>query len=270
MIQSLRRQTSIYAAIAAMVPKRYLAFRLWFWVGLILNTIAAMILVFFWRAAYADTATIAGLTLQQTLTYILLAHVFEPLADQDLIWEFGYNMREGGIIHLLLRPVGFQASYYAQALSGLLTGLVLQLPMAVVATVIFGLRWPTDPAAWGAFAVSALLGYTALFFFHWCLACLTFYTTEVWGLGVLIFGMTRFFSGGLVPLAIMPTWLRLVVLSLPFAQSLAIPINLLSGITPIAEAPRIWFWQVLWVIGLGVISNVFFRIAVRKVTVQGG
>jgi ABC-2 type transport system permease protein len=270
MIQTLGRQASIYSAIAAMVPKRFLAFRLWFWIGLLLNTIAMTILVFFWRAAYTDTAAIAGLTLQQTLNYILLAQVFESLADHDLIWEFGYNMREGGIIHLLLRPVNFQAMYYAEALSKLAMGLVLQIPMALLATFGFGLRWPTDPAVWGAFLVSALLGYTTLFFFHWCLACLTFYTTEVWGLGVLIFGMTRFFSGGLVPLAIMPPWLRAVVLAIPFAQSLAVPLNILSGITPLSEVPGVWLSQALWVLGMGAASQIVFHFAVRKVTVQGG
>ncbi len=270
MIGALRRQASIYAAIAEVVPKRFLAFRLWFWIGLILNTIEMMILVFFWRAAYAESALIAGLSLQQTLTYILMAQVFIPLSEHHLIWEFGEHLREGSIIHLLLRPVGFQMSFYVQALSGLLVSLVMQIPMALVATLVFGLRWPGDPAAWGAFLVSALLGYTALFFFHWCLACLTFYTTEVWGLGVFTFGVTRFFSGRLVPLAIMPGWLQAVVLAFPFAQSLALPLNLLSGITPLAEAPRIWLMQLIWMIGLGVVSNLFFHVAVRKVTVQGG
>lgn len=270
MLATLRRNLRIYGAIAAMVPKGFMAFRIWFWIGLILRVIEMTILVFFWRAAYAETASLGGLVLQQTLTYILLAQVFEGLVDQDLIWEFGYQLREGGIIHLLLRPVNYQASYYAQALAGLAMRLVLNLPTALIATLAFGLQWPTDPAAWGAFALAALLGFTALFFFHWCLACLTFYTTEVWGLGILIFGLTRFLSGGLMPLAIMPDWLRGLVLAIPFAQSLAVPLNLLTGITPLSEAPAVWLSQLAWVVGLGVLSHFIFRIAVRKVTVQGG
>jgi ABC-2 type transport system permease protein len=142
--------------------------------------------------------------------------------------------------------------------------------MALVATLVFGLRWPADPAAWGAFVISALLGYTSLFFFHWCIACLTFYTTEVWGLGVIIFGTSLFFSGSLMPLAIMPGWLRTLVLSLPFAQSLAIPMSFLSGITPVADALHVWLSQLVWLIGLGVLSRLVFRVAVRKITVQGG
>lgn len=270
MIQRLLREPGKYLAILGMVPKVFMAYQLWFWIGLVLSTIGMAILYFFWRAVYGTTDVIAGLTLNTTLTYILLAQVFRPLTDVDLIFEFGYNLREGGIIHLLLRPINFQAMYYSQSLGGLGMQMVLQIPMALVATFVFGLKWPTDPAVWGAFLVSALLGYSALFFFVYCVACLTFYTTEVWGLGVLFLGMSLFLSGGLVPLAMMPDWLRTVVLAIPFAQSLAVPINILTGITPLSEVPHTWMIQALWVLGLWLASNLFFRVAIRKVTVQGG
>jgi ABC-type uncharacterized transport system permease subunit len=68
----------------------------------------------------------------------------------------------------------------------------------------------------------------------------------------------------------MPIWLRTIVLSIPFAQALAVPVGLLTGITPLNEAPRAWFIQILWIIGMWLLSSSFFRIAVRKITVQGG
>jgi ABC-2 type transport system permease protein len=270
MIRSLRREPGKYLAILGMVPKVFMAYQIWFWVGLVLSTIGMAILYFFWRAVYGTTEVIAGLTLNTTLSYILLAQVFRPLTDIDLIFEFGYNLREGGIIHQLLRPINFQGMYYAQNVGTLAMGMVLQIPLALVATFVFGLKWPADPAVWAAFLVSALLGYTALFFFVFCVACLTFYTTETWGLGVLFFGMSIFLSGGLVPLAMMPGWLQTVVLSIPFAQALAVPINILTGITPLSQVPHIWLIQAAWVIGLWLASNLIFRIAIRKVTVQGG
>jgi ABC-2 type transport system permease protein len=270
MIRRVLREPGKYFAILGMVPKVFMAYQLWFWVGLVLSTIGMAILYFFWRAVYGSTQVIAGLTLDTTLTYILLAQVFRPLTDVDLIFEFGYNLREGGIIHQMLRPINFQAMYYAQNIGELGTQMLLQIPMALVATFVFGLQWPSDLAVWAAFLVSALLGYSALFFFVYCVACFTFYTTEVWGLGVLFFGMSIFLSGGLVPLAMMPDWLRTVVLAIPFAQALAVPINILTGITPLNQVPAIWLSQAVWVVGLWLASNVIFRIAIRKVTVQGG
>ncbi len=264
------RQPLKYFAILGMVPKVFMAYQIWFWVGLVLGTIGMAIMYFFWRAVYGSTEVIAGLTLNTTLTYILLAQVFRPLTDVDLIFDFGFGLREGVIIHHLLRPINFQGMYYFQCLGILGTQMVLQIPMALVATFVFGLTWPTNPIVWGAFLVSALLGFTILFFFMYCIACLTFYTTEVWGLGVLIGGISLFLSGGLVPLGMMPEWLQKVVLAIPFAQALAVPINILTGITPLKEVPQVWLSQLLWGIGLWMASNLIFRVAVRKVTVQGG
>jgi ABC-2 type transport system permease protein len=270
MIRSARRNLSAYTALFGMIPKLFMAYQVWFWIGLALSVISMAILVFFWRAIYADTTTISGLALDQTLTYILLAFIFMPLTNNDLIWEIGSNLREGTIIHHLLRPINFQAMNYVQSLGTLVTRLALQVPMVVVAVLLFGLRFPTDLATWLAFLLSALLGYTVMFFFNWFLACLTFYTTEIWGLGVLIEGMNFFLSGSLVPLVMMPEWLRTIVLSIPFAQALGVPVGLLTGITPLSEAPRVWSIQILWIAGLWLASSMFFKIAVRKITVQGG
>ena len=270
MIRSARRDLSVYTSFFAMIPKVFLAYQVWFWVGLVLNIISMAILVYFWRAIYNDASTISGLGLNQTLTYILLAFIFMPLTANDLIWEFGSNLRDGTIVHYLLRPINFQGMNYAQSLGTLAMRLVLQIPMAVVAVVLFGLRIPTDPGTWLAFLISALLGFTVMFYFNWLLACLTFYTTEIWGLGVLIEGMNFFLSGALVPLVMMPELVRNIVLSIPFAQALAVPVGLLTGITPLSDAPRVWMIQIAWIAGMWLLSSLFFRVAVRKITVQGG
>lgn len=270
MIQTARRHFSVYMALFGMIPKVFMAYQVWFWVGLVLNVISMAILVYFWRAIYADTETISGLAQNQTINYILLAFIFMPLTGNDLVWDFGTNLREGLIIHHLLRPLNFQGMHYAQMLSNLVMRLVLNMPMVAVAILVFGLRLPTDPATWLAFLVSAMLGFTVMFFFNWFLACFTFYTTEVWGLGVLLEGMNFFLSGSLVPLVMMPDWLRTIVLSIPFAQALGVPVSLLTGITPLSQAPKVWLVQVLWIIGMWVASSLFFKVAVRKITVQGG
>src|SRR6266545_1906442 len=195
-----------------MIPKVFMAYQLWFWIGLVLNVISMAILVYFWRAIYANTSTISGLGQNQTINYILLAFIFMPLTSNDLIWEFG-------------------------------------------------LYFPTELSTWLAFMISALLGFTVMFFFNWFLACFTFYTTEIWGLGVLVDGMTFFLSGALVPLVMMPEWIRNIVLSIPFAQALAVPVGLVTGITPLSDAPRVWFIQILWILGMWIISTLFFRVA---------
>jgi ABC-2 type transport system permease protein len=271
-IATLQRRASVYGTFAAMVPKMFLAYSIWVWMSWLVEIMAMVIFVYFWRAVYAGEQTIASLTLGQTLNYILLARIFAPLGHTtaDAISRIGWLNREGNLAIELLRPVDFQLATYISNLAQLGTSLLLQVPLAVVAWLFFGLQLPSDPALWGAFGITLLLGHAALFCFDWIIACLTFYTTEVWGLGVVRWGVGNFLSGVLLPLTMLPDWFQRLAESLPFAQALFAPVSLLSGITPLSAAPNLWLGQMLWLLALGLLSRLVFRVAVRVITVQGG
>ncbi len=270
MIQSFRRSFNIYGAMAAMVPKEFLAYNIWAWMQFVVQILSMTIFVYFWRAVYANTNTIAGLNLQQTLNYILLAQVLTPMVETRAIFEFGYLIRSGQISMELLRPLDLQLAWYVQNLTRLALFVIQELPLFLIAIIFFGLQLPASPLAWLAFAVSLLLGQSVLFFFDWIFACIAFYSTETWGLSVVRIGMATFFSGALVPLTMMPGWLQDIAAVLPFAQAIYVPISFFSGITPVSNAPQVWLVQLLWLVGLILISRWVFRGAVKQVTVQGG
>ena len=271
MLKPIRRTISIYGAFAAMVPKMFLAYSIWVWMQFIVQIIALVIFVAFWTAVYAEQETIGGLNLNQTLNYIILAQIFLPaVTSTGTIYYFGDLMREGRIGIELLRPLDFQGATYAYAISQMGVGLVTQLPLALVAWFLYRFQLPTDPLIWLAFVITLMMGSGVLFFFDWMLGCVSFYSTETWGLSVLRFSISLFFSGSLVPLSMMPNWLATITAVLPFAQALYMPVSILGGITPLADVPRIWLLQLVYLIVLGLLSRVVFRVAVRKVTVQGG
>lgn len=272
MLSQLRRRAAVYAGIAGMVPKSFLAYSIWVWVELFTQVLTMGIMTFFWRAVFAGAgaATIGGLTLQQTINYVLIAQILAPLVESRFIFHMSFLLREGQVAVELLRPVDLQARYLAENLAELATDMVFKAPLLLVAWLLYGLELPASPAAWAAFAVAMLLGRLVFFCFNWMFASLAFYTTETWGLSVLYEGIGRFFSGALVPLGILPAWLQLLAALLPFAQVLYAPVALLTGITPVAEAPRVWLTQLAWLVALAVLSRLAFGRALRKVTVQGG
>lgn len=271
MIRGIRRTISIYGAFAEMVPKLFLAYSIWVWMQFFVQCISLVIFVAFWKAVYADQAAIGGLGLSQTLNYIILAQIFVPaVTSSSVLYNFGDILRDGRIGIELLRPLDFQASQYINNLGFLLVGMIAQAPLAIFAWLLFRFQLPTDPLIWLAFLVTMLLGNAVVFFFDWMIGCLAFYTTEVWGLSVVRFGISTFFSGALVPLVMMPGWLQGIANALPFAQALYMPVSLLSGITPISSTPGIWLMQVANLVVFGFLSRLVFRLSVRRVTVQGG
>lgn len=272
MLSTIRRKASIYGGIAAMVPKSFLAYSIWVWVELFTQVLTMAIMTFFWRAVFAGAAgnTVGGLTLQQTINYVLVAQILAPLVESRFIFTLSHLLREGQIAVELLRPVDMQARFLAENLAELATDMVFKAPLLLVAWLLFGLELPADLARWGAFLAALLLGRLVFFCFNWMFASLAFFTTETWGLAILYEGLARFFSGALLPLVILPGWLQAIGAALPFAQILYAPVALLTGITPLAEAPRVWLVQLAWLVGLAVLSRAVFGTALRKVTVQGG
>jgi len=270
LIRIIRRAVVAYAALASISLKSALAYVTANWLEFGLQFLWMAAFVYFWRAVYAGRPTIAGLELHQTLDYIILSTTFMPLVERFLIVEFGWMLREGQLAIELLRPVDFQINIYLGQLTGLLSSLLQKVPLLLFAWFFFGLRLPSNPLIWLAFAVSLLLGHAIMFCFGWTFACLAFYTTETWGLYKLQVGLARLTSGAMVPLTMMPGWLQTVCQSLPFAQVIFVPIALLTGITPLSQTPQVWAVQVLWLIGLLGFSRLIFHLAIRKVTIQGG
>lgn len=271
MIRQATQTGRAYGAMAAMMPKLFLAYQFQIWFNVAMEIITLVITVAFWRAVFAGQATVGGLTAVQTLNYVMLARIFHDGAyATSMLREFGGLMREGGIQISLLRPLDFQGSMYLQKLVLLCINFLMRFPLAFIAWLLFGLRLPADPIIWAAAAVTMLLGFTVMFGFDWILACAAFYTTDAWGLATARQGLVLFFSGMLLPLAIMPEWLRTIAAALPFSQAVYLPVSVLSGLTHLNELPRVWLLQLGYLAALLPLSRLVFRRAVRVVTVQGG
>lgn len=269
-LRALRRIVSAHLAIASISLKSKLAYVTGTWYEFFLQIISLVAFVYFWRAVYAGKASLAGLSLQQTLNYVILAQMLLRLLQAPVTFRIMGFLREGELSMELVKPVDLQSQFYATELSHMLFLLVQRLPILLIACLFFGLRLPSDVRVWAAFGVSLFLGHLIIFFFEWTFACLAFYTTDFQGPYQMREGVARFFSGAFVPVMMMPSWLQAIAQSLPFAQAISVPVSLLSGSIPLAEAPRVWLVQLIWVLGLAVFSRLVFRVAVRQVTIQGG
>ncbi len=95
MIEDVRRLAPVYTALAATAIKTSLTYTAWVWADFVTTSASMFIFVYFWRAVYAGTATLGGLTLQQTISYILLARLLAPVVETRTIYYFGSLLRQG-------------------------------------------------------------------------------------------------------------------------------------------------------------------------------
>ena len=268
---SLRRFWIHLSAFFAITLKQQLAYTAWFWANLLGQVVVMAIGVAFWRAVYEVTPAVGSLDRQQTIAYVLAANVVGLVVSWSMVTDIGYMLQSGSIATELTRPVDFQLRMYATKLAEVGSTLVKHmLFLGTAAWLLFGFRPPTDLRVWLWFLLSLLLGNAVLFFSDWLFSLGTFYTTEVRGLLILRDGVASFFSGFMIPLPILPEWLQDVATALPFGQILHTPVSIITGVIPVSAAPRALVGQFCWLVGLIALSRPLFRLAVRRVTVQGG
>ena len=131
-MKRLRHLYHVYGAVLATVPKLYAAYRAWVWAEFILQIMAMVVLYFFWQAVYANGGTLGGLTFQQTINYVMIAQLLMPLIDNNLIFNFGWMIREGQVAIDLLRPMDFQTRFYVDAAGSMALNLLLKTPLLII------------------------------------------------------------------------------------------------------------------------------------------
>jgi ABC-2 type transport system permease protein len=236
---------------------------------------SGMILVFMWvffqlwRIVFRTSGTevLNGLTLNDTIWYLLLAETLE-LGRPRLARVISEQVKSGSIAYLINKPYNF-------LLYQLASGLGESLPRMGMLFVIGGaLVWamagaPPSPLNWPV-ALIALMGAWLL---HFCLNALiglaAFISEEVapyeWIYQKLVFIL----GGMLIPLDFYPAWLQNVAKSLPFAYMMYGPARLF--VEPGWQIfIQILAGQLLWLAVLGTIVALAYARGVKRLAINGG
>lgn len=245
---------------------------IWFWAWTLKHLIMMVIFVNFWDAIFASRETVGGLTREQTVSYALLA---EMIATQFSSWSyvpiFGARLRNGNLAVALTWPLDYQGRFYLTEMVKMfyfyVRDNVISFPIALL---FLGLKLPGDIRVWGAFLVTLVLGYSVMHCFDWAYGTVAFYVEAYWGIHLMREGLVLFFSGALLPLAMMPGWLQTVASWLPFGHAVYSPVAVLTGIIPLEQAPRVWLGQLMWLGALFLLSRLLFARALRRVAINGG
>jgi ABC-2 type transport system permease protein len=234
-------------------------------------TIVLFMLVFFglWRAAYAaqGATTIAGLSLRDTLWYLMLAETI-VLSRPRMAQQIANQVKDGSIAYLLNKPYSFLLYQAAASLGDSALRLLFN---ALAGTAIVWWLVGPPPAPWGLpmvlvavalgwlidFCVAALIGLTA------------FFSEEVaafeW-----IYNKILFLLGGLlIPLDFFPAWLQGVARALPFAAAIYGPARLFVS-PSLGAFAALLATQLAWLVALGLVVSLAYRQGTAHLSINGG
>jgi ABC-2 type transport system permease protein len=253
--------------VAVMDQFQYRVANYFYMIGMVAEPV--IYLVVWSTIARTNGGSVGGYTPGQFAAYYI---VWTLVRNMNIVftpygWE--WRIQRGQLSGMLLRPIHpihNDISYFA---GWKFVVIILWLPIAAALTLLFHPALsPTGLdiivfcfAIWGAYLIRTL--------FLWLLGMITFWTTRVSAIFELYMALELLLSGRLVPLALMPGWVRTIAAFLPFQWTFGFPIEALIGrLSPQGLLTGLGM-QALWIVGGGVLVSIFWRASIRHYTAVG-
>ncbi|WP_248924603.1 ABC transporter permease [Paenibacillus hamazuiensis] len=243
--------------------------------GVLTQLFFGFIFIMIFVAFYSQSAAQPPITLKELVAYIWLQQIF--LAFIALWYRDGEIfslITSGNIAYELCRPCGIYRFWFAKLLAQRFSSAILRcFPILLVVLILpepYRLSPPPSPAAFGLFISALLLGLLVNVAISMLIYISVFWTMSPTGSTLMIAVTGEFFSGMILPIPLMPTWLQNIAYALPFRWTADFPFRVYSGQIPQAEAMWGILAQLLWLAVMAGIGAWSLRRALRQVVVQGG
>ena len=226
-------------------------------------------LVVWSTVANAQGGKIAGYTAGNFAAYFI---VWTLVRNMNIVFTpFGWEwrIRQGRLSAELMRPIHPLHNDVAYFIGWKVVVIILWLPLAAFLIWVFNATFDPTPlevvvfffAIWGAYLVRTM--------FSTLIGLVTFWTTRVSAIFELYFAVELLLSGRLVPLSLMPDWVRTLAGFLPFQWAFGFPIESLVGqMTPEQLLTGLGM-QLFWIVLGALIVNVVWRYAIRQYSAVG-
>jgi ABC-2 type transport system permease protein len=187
------------------------------------------------------------------------------------VWQMSMEVRDGTLSAKLLRPIHPLLAYSAEHLAAVPMRALVISPIIAVLIYTAGDRLAfRDPALLAIFLASLVGAWLLIFFTMVLLGALAFYVESSLGLFELWLGVHAIFSGYLIPMEVLPAWLRGVALVLPFRYMLGFPVEALVGLQTAGVAARELAFQWGYVALFAALALLVWRRGVRRFAAFGG
>lgn len=233
------------------------------------------LLYFFWKALYESSGTdiMNGYTFAEMMAYNIIVRVVQFTIFVNPHWYISEGIMNGSISMSLIKPIRYEIQLFFQGIGDIIIStLFFVIPIIVLSLIGILILDLHLPVAWdqlGFFLISLVLALFINYFISFIFGTILFFTINSFGIWQLKDAIELIFSGSLIPLAFFPTWLYKIAMLLPFAQSRYLPVLILTGKTTSGVLTAI-ATQLVWVVILFIISQLLWKSAVKRMTIQGG
>lgn len=275
-METWKRSLGVYLPFAKSEIQRAMAYRLSFFGNILYNALQILIASYLWTAIFdSTTATVLnGFTKNDMIVYIIISSITAMAIGGGTEWVVGGEVQSGEIAINLIRPINYQVRLLSQALGGVIWQFIaIFLPIWIGMMVFRFINLGELPPHIGTiftYFLSLFFSFIIWFLFNFCFGLMSFYVTYIWGLNVFKNAIVRFVSGSIIPIVFFPEWFQRILIFLPFGSTNYTPVMIYLNKYTAFETIKVLSIQVLWIIILYFCSEVFWRKAMKKLTIMGG
>ena len=257
-------------ALGKMQFSQYNIYKSNFYLFTLNRIIEIVVYIFVWQAIYNQTGSAGGYTITQMTTYYILVFTLSSLSTWGVNEDMAHSIRNGNINKELLNPLSYFQYYFGVNIGEMSFALLVGIAVFVICSLFWGITLPVSFMNFLLFVFVILLGIPITFFLTMIVGTVGFYSNSIWGMQILRKSIISIFSGLIAPITLFPNWFQSIANILPFKELIYTPINIWLGQISFSEILLIILKQTIWIVILYVLAKLFFKHAVKKVTVNGG
>jgi ABC-2 type transport system permease protein len=262
-----------YQATLRLALQEAMQYRIESGIWFLWDVLPPIAMAFLWLTAFRDQQVVAGYDQSEMLLYTVGVMVLRTMITAHTEWSLDYEIRQGLLSTYLVKPFNVWGYWFAGESAWKVMRALWLTPVLVGCLIwlwpfISPARLPLDRLP--LLLVSVVLGYVVCFFMKLCLGFVGFWTNDITGTTTLYEVTANIVGGVIVPLALLPGWLRTVASFLPIQAVYNIPLSILlakdADVDPLVGIAI----QLGWIVGLWLLALVMWRAGLRRYESVGG
>ncbi|MBN2352714.1 MAG: ABC-2 family transporter protein [Spirochaetales bacterium] len=258
--------------VAFVTFKEWAAYRSHMLVSLFVGPVNFLVQYFIWHAVFQSRGSINGLTLEQMISYYGAAAVINYLLYDSADWNLNMLIHTGRFVTYVIRPMSHRWFAFSQKVGHRCLGIVIEaVPVYLIITFVFGVRLVPAAPFWAV--LSILLGFVMYFLINYAIGIIGFWLVRAEGVRRMVQVVSMVLRGSFIPLVFFPDVVQKILFFLPFQYAMYVPVRVFTGSYELAgyslTLPEIVGVQALAVVGMFLVTEVLWRLGVRRFTGVG-
>lgn len=249
--------------------KARLSYRTSTMVNLLVDLLLIFINIYLWRAIYDNRVTINGFSESEMILYIILVRVLRMLYPFGVTKSYAEMVKSGNIAAMLLKPISVEGQTLSSAVGNSIYSILFCCLPSILLIPFWRLEDTISLSKMGLALFGALNAYIFVYLYEMIFGALSYYTKSTWGIELLKNTIMTLMAGELLPIAMYPRFLQMLVQNLPFGSIYNLPISLLIE-NEIENVSRNFIILLLSNIVMYAIYRLISARMILHITIQGG